>query len=114
MYNYNEKEKLRKNKNSHNCCNSYVYAFGIPGPTGPQGPSTIKVGKTTTLNPSEQASVTNTGTDENVILDFSIPQGKAPDFKIGKVVTGAPGENAVVTLTETLFSKIKKEVNEDE
>ena len=114
MDNYsNNQNTLKENKQNKNCCNSYLYTFGIPGPTGPQGPSTIKVGKTITLNPEQEACVTNSGTDENVILNFFIPKGNTPNFKIGKVITGAPGEEAIVTITETDFSKNKKEVNKD-
>ena len=47
----------------------------IIGPTGPQGPATITVGTTTTTSPTENASVTNSGTKENVILNFNIPRG---------------------------------------
>ena len=50
---------------------------GPTGPTGPQGPVTIEVGTTTTSLPGTDASVTNSGTDENVVLDFVIPQGEA-------------------------------------
>ena len=47
----------------------------IQGPQGPAGPATIKVGTTTTGNPGTNASVVNAGTDENVILNFTIPSG---------------------------------------
>ena len=60
--------------------NNYpTYVIGITGPTGPtgpQGPATIEVGTTTTSLPGTDASVTNSGTDENVVLDFVIPQGE--------------------------------------
>ncbi len=44
--------------------------------TGPAGPATISVGTTVTGDPGESASVTNSGTDTNAILDFVIPQGQ--------------------------------------
>ncbi len=58
------------------------YRF-ITGPTGPQGPTgptgmaaaTISVNQTTTGAPGTEAQVTNIGTENNVILDFTIPQG---------------------------------------
>ena len=43
--------------------------------TGPSGPATISVGITTTSDPDVNASVTNVGTNENVILNFNIPRG---------------------------------------
>ena len=55
------------------CCNGNR---GITGPTGPQGPSTITIGTTTTTGAGTNASVTNSGTSENVILNFSIPRGE--------------------------------------
>ena len=36
----------------------------------------VSVGTTTTGEPGSQASVTNSGTDSNVVLDFAIPQGE--------------------------------------
>ena len=61
------------------------------GSTGPQGPATITVGTTTTLNPGTEASVTNNGSLENVVLDFNIPMGPTgPKGDIGP--TGPQGE----------------------
>jgi hypothetical protein len=57
---------------------------GIPGQsiTGPAGPAgangqaaTITVGTTTTLPAGSSATVTNTGTSTNAVLNFGIPQG---------------------------------------
>ena len=52
------------------------------GPTGPTGPSgetgtaaTLSVGNVTTGNPGTQAVVTNLGSPQKAILDFTIPQG---------------------------------------
>lgn len=57
-------------------------ATGATGERGPAGtPATITVGTTTTLPSDSPATVTNTGTDSAVILNFGIPQG-------------IPGENA--------------------
>ena len=47
----------------------------VIGPTGPQGPATITVGTTTTGAPGTNASVTNSGTNQNTILNFRIPAG---------------------------------------
>ena len=49
--------------------------IGPTGPTGPAGPATIAVGTTTTGLPGTQAAVTNSGTNENVVLNFAIPSG---------------------------------------
>ena len=49
---------------------------GPTGPAGPQGPASIAVGVTTTTDPGTNASVTNVGTDNNVILNFNIPKGE--------------------------------------
>lgn len=47
----------------------------IQGPTGPQGPATVSVGTTTTSDGGTSATVTNSGSNQNVILDFVIPRG---------------------------------------
>jgi len=65
---------------------------GVQGPTGPQGPqgpqgdptATVEVGDTITLPAGSSASVSNSGTDVNVVLNFSIPKGDKGD-------TGATG-----------------------
>lgn len=56
-------------------CNCTPVIVGPTGPTGPSGPATISVGITTTSDPDVNASVTNVGTNENVILNFNIPRG---------------------------------------
>lgn len=56
-------------------CKEKMGVFGPTGPTGPQGPATITIGTTTTGDPGTNASVTNVGTNENAILNFTIPAG---------------------------------------
>ena len=56
-------------------CKRRLIARGIPGPTGPQGPATIAIGSVTTGAPGSSATITNSGTNENVILNFTIPRG---------------------------------------
>lgn len=58
-------------------------ATGPMGPTGPQGntgangtAATIQVGNVTTLEPGENATVTNVGTENNAIFNFGIPKGE--------------------------------------
>lgn len=65
---------------------------GPIGPTGPQGPATIEVGTTTTGEPATNASVVNAGTDQNVVLNFTIPQG--PTGPQG--IPGPQGPEAVI------------------
>lgn len=93
-------------------CKSNCYILGPTGPTGPQGlpSSTITVNSTETGPPGSDASVTNRGTPNNVILDFVIPRGdtgSAPTFQIGSVTTSEPGSNASVSLTPTDNGKEK-------
>ena len=75
---------------------------GPQGPIGPAGPATISVGTTVTGDPGESASVTNSGTDTNAILDFVIPQGQKGNDGIGDTIfvrsttTGEAGTEAKV------------------
>lgn len=69
-------------------CKRRLIARGIPGPTGPtgpQGPATVAIGNVTTGAPGTSATITNSGTNENVILNFTIPRG----------ATGATGEQGI-------------------
>ena len=52
------------------------------GPTGPTGPSgedgaaaAVRVGTVTTGEPGTEAAVTNSGTDQDAVLNFTIPRG---------------------------------------
>lgn len=68
---------------------------GSQGPQGPQGnAATVSVGSTTTLPVGYDATVTNTGSIYNAVLDFGIPQGpQGPQGAKGdKGDTGAQGE----------------------
>ena len=66
----------------------------------------MTVGETTTLAAGENATVLNSGTIENAVLNFGIPKGHdgingkdgtAATITIGTVTTGEPGSNASVT-----------------
>ena len=48
----------------------------IKGEKGPQGPSTIAVGTTTTVLHPASATVTNSGTLVDAVLDFEVPAGE--------------------------------------
>ena len=92
-------------------------ANGADGATGADGTAaTIQVGSTTTGAPGTDASVTNTGTESNAVLNFVIPagatgvngadgatgaDGTAATVQVGTTTTGAPGTNASVTNTGT-------------
>ena len=68
---------------------------GSQGPQGPQGnAATVSVGSTTTLPVGYDATVTNSGSIYNAVLDFGIPQGpRGPQGAKGeKGDTGAQGE----------------------
>ena len=68
--------KIKKILDCGKQCNCTPVIVGPTGPTGPQGPVSIAVGVTTTTDPGTNASVTNVGTDDNVILNFNIPKGE--------------------------------------
>ena len=49
---------------------------GSTGPTGPAGTSaTVSIGTVSTLAAGSAATVTNSGTAQNAVLNFGIPQG---------------------------------------
>ena len=87
---------------NRNCCNNFV---PIPGPTGPAGEAaTIAVGSTITGNPETSASVTNSGTTNNAVLNFVIPRGEsgpAATVAVGTTTTLPAGSNATVTNSGT-------------
>ena len=65
-----------------------------PGPPGEA--ATIEVGTVTTGEPGTPAEVTNVGTSQNAVLDFTIPAGEAATIEVGTVTTGEPGTPAEV------------------
>ena len=83
-----------------------------PVPPTPLAP-TVTVGTTFTGAPGTSAAVTNSGTPQNAVLNFVIPQGEtgaagatglpgAPaTVTVGTTTTGAPGTNAAVTNSGT-------------
>ena len=76
------------NKPVPNCNSCFLIGpTGPQGPTGPAGPTTVTVGTTTTGAPGTDASVVNTGTNDNVVLAFSVPAGATGS-------TGATGATA--------------------
>ncbi|MEM6253939.1 MAG: hypothetical protein AAF821_13550 [Cyanobacteria bacterium P01_D01_bin.156] len=94
-------------------------AQGAQGPRGPRGlrgqqgepgnDADITIGTVTTGAPGSDASVTNSGTPTNAILDFVIPRGSpgeggtgtSTEVTVGETTTGAPGSEASVTNSGT-------------
>lgn len=97
--------------------------IGPTGPKGENGPTTIEIGVTETVSSNEEAIVTNTGTNKDVILNFKIPKGekgetgeKGEKGDIGP--RGLPGEigiSEVITIdgTETVEPDELAEVQDD-
>jgi hypothetical protein len=93
-----------------------AYLDAHPGPQGPAG--TITIGEVTTVGSSTPASVTNTGSEEQAVLNFVIPRGvdgivggdgpAGPSnvLTIGNVVTGETGTDASATITGTSPSQV--------
>lgn len=68
---------------------------GIDGVNGQDGAAaTIQIGRVTTLNPDQQATVTNTGTASAAVFDFAIPKGEKGERGLQgeKGDTGEQGE----------------------
>lgn len=89
-------------------------ADGRDGTDGQDGASaTVSVGTTTTGAAGTDASVTNSGTPSDAVLNFAIPRGadgqdgadgadgQAATIAVGTVTTGEPGTNASVTNSGT-------------
>ena len=82
---------------------------GIPGATGPTGApgawGTITVGTTATGDPGSAASVTNSGTPQSAILNFSIPRGSTgpagPRGQTGPAGVPGPAGTVAVAMTRT-------------
>ena len=73
---------------------------GEQGPAGQDGMGTVTVGTTTTGAAGTQASVVNSGTPQNAILDFTIPQG-AQGIQGIQGPQGLDGVSPTITVTQT-------------
>lgn len=81
-----------------NCCNDFI--TGPQGPQGPQGTAaTIAIGSTTTGEANTNASVTNSGTASNAVLNFTIPRG----------TPGANGQAATIAIGTTTILPVGSE-----
>ena len=81
---------------------------GVPGDTGETGATPdIQIGSVETLPAGSPAEVTITGTPEDPVLNFKLPEGdkgdtgETPDIQIGTVETLPAGSPAEVTITGT-------------
>jgi hypothetical protein len=91
-------------------CKRKLNFIGPTGPTGPAGPATISVGNTVTTEAGTNANVTNTGTNKNVVLSFSIPKGEKGDVgPQGK--TGPTGPSGtVVSVYATKYDAVGNDI----
>jgi hypothetical protein len=75
-----------------------IASVGAPGTAG--AAATVGIGTVSTGAAGSSASVTNGGTSNAAVLNFSIPKGDtgtAATVGVGTVSTGAPGSSATVT-----------------
>lgn len=89
-------KKYNENRLNSNICS-------IVGPTGPAGMGSITIGNTTTGNPGTNAVVTNTGTSQDAILNFTIPRGATGPA--GPVGPAGPQGPAGISATNTYGRK---------
>ena len=82
--------------------------FSTAGVKGADGVSpTLSIGSTTTLSAGSLATVTNSGTSSNVILNFGIPIGSqgqigiTPQFNVGTITNLSSGSIPYVTVDST-------------
>lgn len=71
--------------------------------------ASVQVGTTTTLDPDQDATVSNSGTNKDVVLNFGIPKGDpgtAASIQVGTTQTVQPNENAEVTNTGTTTAAV--------
>ena len=89
----NALKRIEEDKKCKPACNIQI------GPTGPTGPSGGATGPT---GPQGLAGATGaTGpTGPQGLAGVTGATGPAPNFAIGSVVTGAPGTDAEVTITQ--------------
>ena len=82
-----------------------TFTWSAPGLWYQQGAAgQVAVGTTTTLSPGSSATVNNSGTSYNAVLNFGIPQGvtgSAATIAVGTTTTTNPGTSATVTNSGT-------------
>jgi hypothetical protein len=89
------------------CNNCYNNFTPLPGPPGEA--ATIAIGSTTTGLPGTNASVTNSGTNNNAILNFVIPSGETPSLNSGNFISRSSQtystSNSIIQLPTTINSQ---------
>lgn len=121
---YGEEATVTVTSDGPDTAKVFNFEFGIPQGApgsggGGGGTVSVTVGETTTGEPGTEASVVNSGDDQNVVLEFTIPRGEAGQdgaagadgqdgapgqaatITVGSVSTGEPGTNASVTNSGT-------------
>ena len=95
-----------------------LYSMAAIGNDGgsptPRGSVSVKVGTVYTISPDEKAKVINIGDDQNVVLDFYIPQGVAgqaaqwyiSDATPGTLVEGAVDGDLILYTTGEVYKVI--------
>lgn len=71
--------------------------------------ASVQVGTTTTLEPGQDATVSNGGTNKDAVLNFGIPKGDpgtAATIQVGTTQTVQPEENAEVTNSGTTSAAV--------
>lgn len=92
---------------------------GIDGTNGTDGTDgvtpNLQIGTVTTLEPNEQATVTRTGTDEQPIFNFGIPQGIQGEQGIQGIPgqDGHPGQNGTDGKDATVNGQNTVEITTD-
>ena len=74
---------------------------GNTGPTGQAGQNaTVYIGTTTTLNPGSQATVYNSGTENNAVLNFGIPKGEKGDTGPMPTIAQTTGTSTTTVMSQ--------------
>ena len=121
---YGEEATVTVTSDGPDTAKVFNFKFGIPQGApgsggGGGGTVSVTVGETTTGEPGTEASVVNSGDDQNVVLEFTIPRGEAGQdgaagadgqdgapgqaatITVGNVTTGDPGTNVIINNSGT-------------
>lgn len=75
---------------------------GSPGRDGVDGATaTVRIGTVTTLEPGSNATVRNSGTNTDAVLDFGIPRGADGEDGAGSGEAGLDGFSPIAKVTQT-------------
>lgn len=119
---YGEQATVSVSASGPDTAKVFNFEFGIPqgapgsGGGGAGGTVSVAVGSTTTGESGTNASVTNSGDAQNVVLNFTIPRGEtgqtgangedgadgqAATITVGNVTTGDPGTDVIINNSGT-------------